>query len=355
MSYSFLKESKLYIVYSGSRYQIYPTSTISFSQTFASDSYSVKTLHDQSKMFDGSKVTKANPANFNFDVPLTEEKDESIIIDLLSDLEAEGQQLKSFDIYVQTTQSTFKLENAIITSGNFDFSPNNPFTLRLQGEGTKLSRISATSLTAGTFVVGYKYKITSVGNTSFTGIGATNNNVDTEFTATGVGSGTGTAEYVIPGTAQSEQATRTPLLVYPVVSVDSLDMNNIVATTLQIQNNITWTPFESLQSSLAVTNSSNVMRASKYTVTKRIISGAISQYQTNNNISQFDDFNTSANITLKAVKVGNAADATPFFQIALNPATYTARMAPGEVFVQSYDFAYTGTDTLDNIITQYEN
>ena len=304
MSYSFLKESKLYIVYGGSNYRIYTSSAISFSQTFASDSYSVKTLHDQSKMFDGSTITKANPANFEFDVPLTKEKDESIIIDLLSDV-TDGQ-LKSFDVYLQSNQSTFKLENAIITGGAIDFRRNNPLTIRLQGEGTKFSK---------------------VGNESYT----------------------------IPGSTESESATRTPLMVYPVVTVDSLDMNNITSVTVNIQNNIDWTPFETLQSSLSVTDASNVMRASNYTVSRRLISGAISQYQTDNNINQFDDFSTTANITLKGVKVEDAANATPFIQLALNPATFTARMTPSEVFMQSYDFSYTGSATVDSIITEYEN
>ena len=304
MSYSFLKESKLYIVYGGSNYRIYTSSAISFSQTFASDSYSVKTLHDQSKMFDGSTITKANPANFEFDVPLTKEKDESIIIDLLSDV-TDGQ-LKSFDVYLQSNQSTFKLENAIITGGAIDFRRNNPLTIRLQGEGTKFSK---------------------VGNESYT----------------------------IPGSTESESATRTPLMVYPVVTVDSLDMNNITSATVNIQNNIDWTPFETLQSSLSVTDASNVMRASNYVVSKRLISGAISQYQTDNNINQFDDFSTTANITLKGVKVEDAANATPFIQLALNPATFTARMTPSEVFMQSYDFSYTGSATVDSIITEYEN
>ena len=305
MSYSFLKESKLFIVYSGNRHRIYASSSISFSQTFASDSFSVKTLHDQSKMFEGATITKANPANFEFGVPLTKEKDESIIIDLLSDVTAG--QLKSFDIYLQSNQSLFKLENAIITGGAIDFNRNNPLTIRLQGEGTKFSK---------------------VGNESY--------NIPSDST-------------------HSESATRTPLMVYPVVTIDSLDMNNITSATVNIQNNIDWTPFETLQSSLSVTNASNVMRASNYTVSKRLISGAISQYQTNNNINQFDDFSTTANITLKGVKMEDAANATPFIQLALNPATFTARMTPSEVFMQSYDFSYTGSATVDSIITQYEN
>ena len=117
MSYSFLRESKLYLVYGGTKYNIRTTSAITFNQTFAEDSYPVKTLHEQTKMFEGSTITKANPATFTVEVPLTIEKDESIVLDLISDLVAttdagiSTQQLKSFDMYVQTGSSTFKIEN----------------------------------------------------------------------------------------------------------------------------------------------------------------------------------------------------------------------------------------------------
>jgi hypothetical protein len=47
--------------------------------------------------------------------------------------------------------------------------------------------------TAGSFVVGRAYQITTLGSTVFTSIGATVNIVGTYFVATGVGSGTGTA------------------------------------------------------------------------------------------------------------------------------------------------------------------
>lgn len=57
--------------------------------------------------------------------------------------------------------------------------------------------------TAGTFVLGAPYVITSVGTTDFTLIGASKNEVGQYFTATDVGSGTGTAKDV----------TRDPLLV----------------------------------------------------------------------------------------------------------------------------------------------
>ena len=49
---------------------------------------------------------------------------------------------------------------------------------------------------AGNFTVGIEYKIQTVGTTDFTLIGAANNNVGTIFTATGVGTGDGTATYL---------------------------------------------------------------------------------------------------------------------------------------------------------------
>ena len=303
MSYSFLRESKLYIVYGGNKYRIHTSTAISFSQTFAQDSYSVKTLHNQSKMFEGATITKANPVDFSFEVPLTLEKDESPVVDLLSQLS--NGQLTSFDMYVQTGSAVFKLSNAVITNANMDINPNNQFAISLQGEGTTLER---------------------AGNES----------------------------YSIPGSLASESATRTPLLVYPVVSIDSLDMNNIMSTTISIQNEIDWTAYGTLQESLNVTNASNIMRPSKYTVKRRTISGAVRQYQTDNNITQFDDFSTTSNIAIKAVQVGKAADATPFLQMSLNPASFTARMSVEDVFTQSYDYrSLDNTNTVPDIITQY--
>jgi microcystin-dependent protein len=54
--------------------------------------------------------------------------------------------------------------------------------------------VDKTSKTAGSFIVGRKYKITALGTTNFTLIGASANTVGVIFTATGVGSGTGTAD-----------------------------------------------------------------------------------------------------------------------------------------------------------------
>ena len=301
MSYSFLRESKLYIVYGGTKYRIYTTSAITFNQTFAEESYSVKTLHDQSKMFEGSSITKANPASFSFDVPLTIEKDESIVLTLVSDLSSSNT-INSFDMYVQTGSSTFKLEGAVITSASFDFLPENQFTIRVEGEGKKLTRADDESFTIpGNGVSGSNYTTPPPENFPY---------------------------------PELKGRTRTPLIVYPIVTLNdgsAKTMGNILSVNLNIQNEMEWTPFETLHDSL----NSTTMFPSAHTVGKRIISGEIRQYQQDNNVAQFDDFSTNTSLTITAKNVSGDAN---FLEVAINPVMYTARMQPEEVYTQSYDF-----------------
>jgi len=64
-----------------------------------------------------------------------------------------------------------------------------------------------TPATAGYFVVGDTYTITTVGSTDFTLIGAASNTIGVSFTATGIGAGTGTAMSE-PRVADSAGSTR---------------------------------------------------------------------------------------------------------------------------------------------------
>jgi len=73
-------------------------------------------------------------------------------------------------------------------------SPNR--YLKTDGTNTSFDQFnlaSTTTVTAGSFVIGTTYTILTVGTTSFTSIGAASNTVGVVFTATGAGSGTGTA------------------------------------------------------------------------------------------------------------------------------------------------------------------
>ena len=81
----------------------------------------------------------------------------------------------------------------MLTDNEGEQSASGTYTMTYYKAGDSVGTYSSTATTAGNFVVDKYYKIASAGNTSFTGIGAANNNVGTIFKATGVGSGTGTA------------------------------------------------------------------------------------------------------------------------------------------------------------------
>ncbi len=83
--------------------------------------------------------------------------------------------------------------NFLLTDNEGEQSASGTYTMTYYKAGDSIGTYSSTATTAGNFVVDKYYKITTAGNTSFTGIGAANNNVGTIFKATGVGSGTGTA------------------------------------------------------------------------------------------------------------------------------------------------------------------
>jgi hypothetical protein len=82
--------------------------------------------------------------------------------------------------------------NFLLTDENGEQDTGGTYVMTYYKAGDSVGTYS-TSVTAGAFVVDKYYKILTVGNTSFTGIGASANTVGVIFKATGVGSGTGTA------------------------------------------------------------------------------------------------------------------------------------------------------------------
>jgi len=82
--------------------------------------------------------------------------------------------------------------NFLLTDKSGNQEASGTYTMTYYKAGDPIGTYS-TSVTAGAFVVDKYYKILTVGNTSFTGIGASANTVGVIFKATGVGSGTGTA------------------------------------------------------------------------------------------------------------------------------------------------------------------
>jgi len=299
-AYNFLRESNVHLVHGGSRYLLKTTPDVTFSQTFAEDAYEVKTLHDQTKMFQGTSITKANPADFSFTVHLTTEKDETIVKSLLTDYDAtEGQtRIKTFDLYIVTGESTFKLNECVFTNGNFNLAKGSALTLSVSGQAQKLERV-------------------------------------------------GNASYSLPGSLASASSTRTPTLSLIDVEVSGSDVSNIISATLSVQNEIDWTAYETLHSSLSVTNASNAMYPSGFTLGRRVVSGNITQYVTSNNSSTVQSFNTDTTVRVKTVVNGST-----FLDANLANCMFTKRTAASEAFTQTFDYRLIGNPAnLSTVIT----
>jgi hypothetical protein len=107
-----------------------------------------------------------------------------------------------------TLQYEYPVGNDVYTTSNGwgagAWSPTNPVALgtnpfqAIAGSAViTVTQISHNYLyTAGAFIVEQQYKIVAIGSTDFTLIGASSNTVGTIFTATGVGTGSGTASIV---------------------------------------------------------------------------------------------------------------------------------------------------------------
>ena len=299
-SYNFLRESKVHLVHGGSRYLLVTAPDVSFSQTFAEDAYEVKTLHDQTKMFQGTSITKANPANFSFSIFLTTEKDETIVKALLTDYDAtEGQtRIKTFDLYIVTGESTFKLNECVITDGDFILSKGSALTLSVSGQAQKLERV-------------------------------------------------GNASYSLPSSLVSASSTRTPTTNLIDVSVGGSSVSNIISATVSVQNDIEWTPYETLHNSLSVTNASNAMYPSGFTLGRRVVSGNIVQYLTSDNSSTVQSFNTDT-----AVRIKTLVNGSTFLDVNLANCMFTKRMTQNEVFTQTFDYRLIGNPAnLSTVIT----
>ena len=287
-TYNILKEAEVYIVYSGSRYRLDVTSDISFSQTFTDKTYPQKTLHEQHKMHEASNIKKANPANFEFTIPALTQNALDVVFNLLVDYKTGTNTLNTFDLYIKLPNDVYKLEKCVITNGTFLIEKLENLKLTISGEASKLTR-NATLPTAST---------------------------DPAVTV------------VAPGTRTYQQVN------YLQLKADNTNLTEgIYQVSVELQNNIEWLPYETVNDALAVTNSDNSMYPSDFTLKKRILSGSIGQYVLSNFNSDVQSWKTGVDMVIKA-----GESATQGFQFDLEKCTFTNRNSVADVFTQSYDW-----------------
>jgi len=287
-TYNILKEAEVYIVYSGSRYRLDVTSDISFSQTFTDKTYPQKTLHEQHKMHEASNIKKANPANFEFTIPALTQNALDVVFNLLVDYKTGTNTLNTFDLYIKLPNDVYKLEKCVITNGTFLIEKLENLKLAISGEASKLTR-NATLPTAST-------------NPAVT--------------------------VVAPGTRTYQQVK------YLQLKADTTNLTEgIYKVSVELQNDIEWLKYETVNDALAVTTADNSMYPSDFTLNKRILSGSIGQYVLSTFNSDVQSWKTGVDMVIKA-----GESATQGFQFDLEKCTFTNRNSVADVFTQSYDW-----------------
>lgn len=290
-NYNFLKEAQLYLEYEGTAYNI-DISQVNFSQTTTENSFTTKTLHQQN-YFESSVINKANPASFSFVMPALRGEDLKPVVDRLLDC-------NTFTLYISTKQDVFKLVDCIITNGTFQIEKSRPLSLAIEGQASKLSN---------------------------------NDNVPT---------------------VEVRTARVYNRVTIPQLTIGGRDISNgVYALNVELQNDIEWVPYSTVQGALSAGSSSinnGTMYPKTFVIKKKILGGSISRYlseETGEDLQGWDT-NTSLNI-----KVGQNYESTFYgFDFNISNCSFTNRLGVGGAFVESYDWRMTQNPaSLTDVIT----
>jgi len=287
-TYSFKKEAEVYIVHGSPAVttRLDVTEEISFSQTFTDKTYPQKTLHEQHKLHEASNIKKANPASFEFTIPALTDATLAVIFDLLVDFKTGTYTLDTFDLYVKLPNDVYKLEKCVITNGTFIIEKLQNLKLSIQGEASKLTR--------------------------------------------------GESIATVTRNARTEQLSR-----FLSVSVDSRDLTDgLYKVAIELQNDIKWTPYETVNDALLVTDAATSMYPSNFTLEKRILSGSVGQYVTDTFNADVQTWKIGVPIIIKA-----GESATQGFQLDLTNCSFTNRNSVEDVFTQTYDWKMNDNPT----------
>ncbi len=272
-NYSFLKEAKVYIVYGTTKKQL-DISSVSFSQTFTEETRSVKTLHNQNNMFEGSVINTANPANFELRTNLLIEDASKIVFDRLTDT-------NSFDLYISTESDVFKLEKCVITNGTINIERLRPLSLSISGQASKL--IPGSSVPSGM-------------------------------------------------TLRTASSSRTYNLNKDLfVSLSGTDISDhLVAVSIELQNDIQWIPYKTVQTA------AGTRYPTQYTVSKRVLAGNIRRYLNDDTESNSQSYGKNQALRIKAgTLIGGLFKGIDFNS---TNCSLTQRVQTGTVFTKNTDW-----------------
>jgi len=276
---------------SGAIYNLEVGPGLSFSQTFTENTHSVKTIHSEN-FFEAGTITTANAANFEFQLPVISESDFDIVRTKLLDC-------TTFDLYISTQQDVFRLENSVLTSGTFEIERLKPLRLSVTGQASKLTKVAA--------------------NNAFT----------------------------TPGVIVADSATRTHLISEEhTITLGGSDISDsIYSIKAELQNDIEWTPYQTVNAGLAATNAATAMFPDSFTIKGKTLSGSIGRYLADTTGSDVQTFTRGTSLRIQAGKDLHVSNAYPGIDINMTSCSFTNRATVSDVFTQSYDWRFSDNPT----------
>ncbi len=289
--YNLKKSAKLYIVEGSNRHQIEIYSDVSMSQTFDEQGYNRKTLHAQNDLHQGATITKANVANFSFTTPVKNVSTTPIVLTLGSNYT--NGTISSFDVYVETDNLIYKIEKCVIETLTFNIQRDAILTVSVSGTGSRVSLYS-----------------------------------------------TAAAPQAIPGTPVSEGAASYAVARAISTQMNAVEMISVAAMNIEISNSVTWSPYNTLHSSLQ----NNIAYPNTYSVGERRVSGSVTQFITTENVSTLIQ-DTSVNSTLDLKIYDTIGAAVPLLRFNLPSIVYTKRVGVDDIINRVFDFRLNTNST----------
>ena len=126
--------------------------------------------------------------------------------------------------------------------------------------------------------------------------------------------------------------------------------DGVLACTIELENDIEWNPYRTLNDALNVTNESNTMYPSNFTLKERSLTGSIERYIFGDGVKDGDIDSWKTGQTL-VIKAGNSNSSNKGFQLNLSNCSFTNRANVREIFTHNYEWTMNDNPTtLGNVI-----
>lgn len=247
-------------------------SDITFSQTFTEHSYSNKTLQVEN-MFEQSVINKANPANFALTIPALRESDMQVLFNRAIDYQ-------SFDLYIHVDVHLFKIEGCVITNATFNIPIKSYLSISITGEGIRVTKEATDTIP----VAGATLKARSPNRTYIK------------------------VDYVRMWT--------------PVIE-------KITVAQIELQNNIQWVPYDTVNAAREALDTDSSMYPSKYVIKDRNLSGSITSYDI--------ETPTWNEVNWMLLQAGERVGPNQFFGFRVeSEAIFTTNINTNDIFTQTH-------------------